>query len=68
MKHNKTNKTMTTLEAAKLTYCNYDPILKRIRIYLQDYDGSKTNRTEVRYYSSLAEALQSPGIWKVELA
>jgi len=40
--------------------------LIRVRIYLFDFNGAKSNRTEVRYVTNESEA-ESMG-WKYELA
>lgn len=38
--------------------------LKRFRCYIKDYDGSKSNRTEVRYVEKREEIENE--YWKIE--
>ncbi len=38
----------------------------RVRVWLRDFDGTKTNRDEVRYFESLEEV--DGKFWKWELA
>lgn len=40
--------------------------LIRVRIYLFDYNGSKSSRTEIRYVETLEEASKMG--WKYEIA
>ena len=39
--------------------------LLRIKIWVYDYDGSKSNRTEIGYFKSVEEAQQEG--WKIEV-
>jgi len=39
--------------------------LLRIKIWVYDFDGSKSNRTEIGYFKSIEEAKQEG--WKVEV-